>query len=187
MSKEASETLFREVIGLFATGVTVIAAESEGEIHGMTANAVASLSLEPTLVLACVNKRALLGDILSRAKAFSINILREDQKALSTYFAGAWSEKTPPPFRFVPWEGGPRLEGCAAALSCRVWDLIEGGDHWIVIGLVLSLHRGIDPIRPLLFYGSEYRRIDTGERSPAPDLGWVAKPIQVFYDPWQKD
>src|SRR3989304_5598960 len=106
MSKEASETLFREVIGLFATGVTVIAAESEGEIHGMTANAVASLSLEPTLVLACVNKRALLGDILSRAKGFSINILREDQKALSTYFAGAWSEKTPPPFRFVPWEGG---------------------------------------------------------------------------------
>src|SRR3990172_820266 len=115
MSKEASETLFREVIGLFATGVTVIAAESEGEIHGMTANAVASLSLEPTLVLACVNKRALLGDILSRAKGFSIN------------FAGAWSEKPPPPFRFVPWEGGPRLEGCAAALSCRVWDLIEGG------------------------------------------------------------
>lgn len=182
-----NEQVFREIMGLFATGVTVIAAELEGEIHGMTANAVSSLSLSPTLVLACVNKAARMSDVLEQTRGFSINILRQDQQALSTYFAGAWEEPNPPPFRFVSWEGGPRLEGCAAALGCHLWDLVEGGDHLIALGLVLSLHRGIDPIRPLLFFGGEYGQIDTGQRTPAPDLGWVARPIQVFYDPWQKD
>jgi flavin reductase (DIM6/NTAB) family NADH-FMN oxidoreductase RutF len=187
MAEKRNEALFREVMGLFATGVTVIAAESEGEIHGMTANAVTSVSLNPILVLACVNKQAMMADILSKKKEFSINILRDDQQALSTYFAGAWLEDPTPPFRFVPWEGRPRLEGCAAALGCRVWNMIDGGDHWVILAIVLAMHRGIDPIRPLLFYGGEYGRLDAGRRTPAPDLGWVAKPIQVFYDPWKED
>lgn len=187
MPVKNSEALFREVVGLFATGVTVIAAESEGEIHGMTANAVASVSLKPTLILACVNKQALMADILSETKDFSINILRDDQQALSTYFAGAWTDDAPPPFRFVPWASRPRLEGCAAALGCRVWNMIDGGDHWVILAMVLALHRGIDPIRPLLFYGGEYGQMDSGRRAPAPDLGWVARPIQVFYDPWNED
>lgn len=187
MTDATSETFFRQVIGLFATGVTVIAAESDGEIHGMTANAVASVSLNPTLILVCINKQALMAEILTTSKDFSVNILREDQQALSTFFAGAWTEEPAPPFRFIPWQSRPRLEGCAAALGCRVWDVIDGGDHWIIVGLVLALHRGIDPIRPLLFFGSEYGQIDTSGRAPAPDLGWVARPIQVFYDPWRED
>lgn len=187
MKEDESEALFRQVIGLFATGVTVIAAESQGEIHGMTANAVSSVSLHPTLVLVCVNKQALMADILSESKDFSINVLREDQQALSTFFAGAWTDEPDPPFRFVPWDGRPRLEGCAASLGCRVWSMIDGGDHWIIVAMVLALHRGIDPIRPLLFFGGEYGRIDTRQRAPAPDLGWVSRPIQVFYDPWKED
>jgi flavin reductase (DIM6/NTAB) family NADH-FMN oxidoreductase RutF len=187
MDENDGEALFRRVIGLFATGVTVIAAESEGEIHGMTANAVASVSLKPMLVLACINRQALMANVLSRTKEFSINILRDDQQALSTYFAGAWTDEAAPPFRFVPWDGRPRLEGCAAALGCRVWNILDGGDHWIIVAMVLALQRGIDPIRPLLFYGGEYGRIDSARRAPAPDLGWVARPVQVFYDPWKEE
>lgn len=176
---------FRQTVGLFATGVTVVATESDGEVHGMTANAVSSLSLDPMLVLACVGKQARMASLLERANGFSINILRDDQQALSTFFAGGWKEATPPPFRFAPWEGGPRLEGCAAALGCALHQIAEGGDHWILIGRVVSLHQGVEPRRPLLFYGGRYGQLDTTESAPAPDLGWVETPVQVFYDPWQ--
>ena len=178
---------FRQTIGLFATGVTVIAVEMDGHVHGMTANAVSSLSLDPMLALACVGKQARLASLLVEAKGFSINILRDDQQALSTYFAGGWKEAAPPPFRFVPWEGGPRLEGCAAALGCALHQIVEGGDHWIVIGRVLALHQGVEPRQPLLFYGGRYGQLDTKASAPAPDLGWVETPVQVFYDPWQED
>jgi flavin reductase (DIM6/NTAB) family NADH-FMN oxidoreductase RutF len=182
-----SNQSFRQTVGLFATGVTVIATESDGEVHGMTANAVSSLSLDPLLMLACVGRQARMAGLLEGANGFSINILRDDQQALSTFFAGAWKEATPPPFRFVPWEGGPRLEGCAAAIGCVLHQIVEGGDHWIVIGRAVAFHQGVEPRRPLLFFGGRYGRLDTTESAPAPDLGWVEAPVHVFYDPWQED
>ncbi len=178
---------FRETMGLWATGVTVIAAQDGEETHVMTANAVTSLSLDPLLVVVCIAKQAKMAGFMEKTARFSINILREDQQALSTFFAGAWPEPTPPPFRFVAWEGGPRLEGCAAALGCVLHELIEGGDHWITVGRVVALHRGIEPLRPLVFYAGRYRRIDLKESAPAPDLGWVAQPVHVYYDPWLED
>ena len=108
---------FRQTIGAFATGVTVIAADVEGEVHAMTANAVSSLSLDPLLLLVCLGKQTRMSALLERTNGFSINILREEQQALSNFFAGAWKQDSPPPFRFVSWEGGPRLEGCLAALG----------------------------------------------------------------------
>lgn len=176
---------FRQTIGLFATGVTVVAVDAGGELHGMTANAVSSLSLDPLLVLVCVGKQARLADLLKQTNGFSINILRDDQQALSTFFAGGWKDAAPPPFRFVPWQGGPRLEGCAAALGCALYRIVEGGDHWIVIGQVMALHQGVEPRHPLLFYGGRYGRLDADVSALAPDLGWVETPVQVFYDPWQ--
>lgn len=178
---------FRQTMGLFATGVTVVAVQDGAEIHGMTANAVASISLDPMLVLVCVSKQARLAGLLERATGFSINILRDDQQALSTFFASAWQAAQPPPFRFVPWEGAPRLEGCLAALGCVLHELIESGDHWIVIGRVVALHQGIEPRRPLLFYTGRYRQVDWRESAPAPDLSWVAEPVYVYYDPWQSE
>lgn len=178
---------FRRTAGLFATGVTVVAAAEGEQIHGMTANAVCSLSLDPTLMLVCIHKQARLAGFLPQASGFSINVLRHDQRALSVFFAGLWEEQNPPPFRFVPWEGGPRLEGCAAALGCEVQTVLEGGDHWIVIGRVLALHRGVEPIKPLLFYAGRYGQLDTAEQPEAPDLGWVERPILAYYDPWRAD
>ncbi len=178
---------FRQTVGQFATGVTVIAAQAGDEVLAMTANAFTSLSLDPMLVLFCPGKQSNLAQAIDRITGFSVNVLRDDQEALSTFFAGAWKEAAPPPFRFVPWEGAPRLEGCLAAVGCATQQVIEGGDHYILIGRALALHVGIEPRRPLLFHGGQYRRVDFAEGSPAPDLTWQPSPTQVFYDPWKKE
>jgi flavin reductase (DIM6/NTAB) family NADH-FMN oxidoreductase RutF len=179
---------FRSTIGLFATGVTVIAAghTQAGEarhIHALTANSVTSLSLDPPLLLFGLGRHTRMVPELREAGTFVVNILREGQQPLSNYFAGRWPDAPPPPFRFEPWEGGPRLAGCLAALACRVEAWLDGGDHWIVIGRVLALHRGDEPLRPLLFYAGAYRRLDP-EAEPAPDLEEDSPPVQIFYDPW---
>lgn len=150
---------YRNVIGSFATGVTVIAAgEGEG-FHGMTANAVTSLSLEPLLVLVCVGKKARMADHLKQETGFSINVLRREQEDLSTYFAGAWPAETPPAFKFTPWHGGPLLEDCVAALGCELHEIIEGGDHWIFIGHVIAVHQSPNPVDPLIFFRGRYREL----------------------------
>lgn len=174
---------FRDVLGLFATGIAIVVSDCGGEIRAMTANAVSSLSLDPMLMLFCPSKKAKLAQHLSELQHFSINFLRDDQQSLSTYFAGGWKEGPAPPFRFVPWRGAPRLEGCLAALSCEKQQVIDAGDHWLVVGRVLALHRGIEPHRPLLFFRGNYRHIDFFEGGPAPDLQVPDEPPHIFYDP----
>ena len=134
---------FRQTMALFGTGVTVMAVETpDGEIVGMTANAFTSVSLEPMLVLVCVGKKANIAPAVLEAEGFSLSILSEDQEDLSNFFAGIWDkEKTPPPdFEFDAWHGAPRLKGAIGAIGCHVYDIHEGGDHWIVIGEVVGLH-----------------------------------------------
>src|SRR6266699_2315309 len=111
---------FRQTVGQFVTGVTVIAADIDGSVRGMTANSFTSLSLDPPLVLFCVGKTAHLTAHLHDATGFSVNILARSQQDLSTYFAGGWKQPSPPPFDFIGWDGVHRLEGCAAALGCSV-------------------------------------------------------------------
>jgi flavin reductase (DIM6/NTAB) family NADH-FMN oxidoreductase RutF len=172
---------FRQTVGQFVTGVTVIATEVDREIRAMTANSFTALSLDPPLVLFCAGKNTKTGQLVHSAREFSVNILRHDQEALSTYFAGAWKEQTPPPFHFVPWECGPRLEGCAAALGCVKESIHEGGDHWIVIGRVQALHAGIEPRHPLAFFAGRYASLQK-ENVPAPDLQLSNTPVLAFYD-----
>jgi flavin reductase (DIM6/NTAB) family NADH-FMN oxidoreductase RutF len=173
---------FRDTLGLFATGVAVVATTVEAELHAMTANAVSSLSLDPMLVLFCPAKRARFSRLLDRAAGFSINFLRDEQEALSTYFAGGWTEAVAPHFRFVTADGLPRLEGCLASLLCTKRDVHDGGDHWLVVLEVRRLHRGIDPLRPLLFYRGKYRRIDDRLGTAAPDLVESSdEPAQIYH------
>jgi flavin reductase (DIM6/NTAB) family NADH-FMN oxidoreductase RutF len=146
---------FRQTVGQFVTGVTVIAADVDGSIRAMTANSFTSVSLDPPLVLFCVGKNAHLAQVIHTAPGFSVNILRHDQQPLSSYFAGRWPHESPPSFSFSPWEGGPLLDGSLAALGCGVETIHEGGDHWIVIGRVLSLYRD-ESAMPLLFGGGRY-------------------------------
>jgi 3-hydroxy-9,10-secoandrosta-1,3,5(10)-triene-9,17-dione monooxygenase reductase component len=108
-------------------------------------------------------------------------VLREDQQALSNYFAGGWKEPTPPPFRFVQQEGIPRLEGCLASLLCKVYGVYDGGDHWIVVGEVIVLHQGIEPLRPLGFHLGRYAHLEKISTSAAPDLYAASDPEPVHY------
>lgn len=148
---------FRQTVGQFATGVTVIAAEIEGVVHALTANSFTSLSLDPPLVLFCVGKSTKTGQLIDVGARFCVSILHEGQRDLSTYFGGGWkASDPPPPFVFVKWHDSPRLDGSAAALSCLVEAIHEGGDHWIVVGRVAAFQRREDGVAPLIFYGGRY-------------------------------
>jgi flavin reductase (DIM6/NTAB) family NADH-FMN oxidoreductase RutF len=174
---------FRDIIGLFATGVAVIVARAGEEVHAMTVNAVSSLSLDPLLVMFCPGKKSNMARHVGNLSGFTINILRQDQQALSTYFAGGWREATPPPFRLVPSRCAPRLEGSLAYIECEPYQVIEVGDHWMVMGRVLEVASGIQPHRPLLFLSGGYRSLDYSQSLPAPDLTNVHdEPAHIYYE-----
>jgi flavin reductase (DIM6/NTAB) family NADH-FMN oxidoreductase RutF len=146
----------RQTVGRFVTGVTVVAIDVDGEIRAMTANSFTSLSLDPPLVLFCLGKETKAGLQIHTAPGFAVSILRNDQRDLSSYFAGAWKADEPPPFTFTAWDGGPRLDGCVAAVGCKMRAIHEGGDHWIVVGEVIDIHRTEAHKVPLVFYGGGY-------------------------------
>ena len=182
MTTAAERRDFRATVGLFATGVAIVTTEAQGEVHAMTVNAVASLSLEPLLMLFCPAKKSRLAEQVTQMRQFTLNFLREDQEALSSYFAGGWKDSPVPPFRFVPSPAGPRLEGCLASVGCDLERVDDGGDHWIVTGRLIALHRGVEPHRPLVFFAGRYRAVDFSTGTPAPDLTRVVdEPPHIFY------
>jgi flavin reductase (DIM6/NTAB) family NADH-FMN oxidoreductase RutF len=117
---------YRGTMGMFATGVTVVALETDNGIVGMTANAVTSVSLDPLLVLVCVHKKARIMKHLPKAQKFSISILNENQEDLSRYFANMWTEPEPPVHSFLAWDGVLRLADTIGAIACRLHDLWKG-------------------------------------------------------------
>lgn len=161
---------FRDALGLFATGVAVVATELHDQLHAMTANAVSSLSLDPMRVLFCPGKSTKFSKVLDEAHRYSINFLRDEQRALSTFFAGGWKHSAPPAFRFVGGPEASRLEGSLGTLICDRHQVHDGGDHWLVVLSVVQIHRGVEPHRPLIFYKGQYRELDSAHRVPAPDL-----------------
>jgi flavin reductase len=147
----------RKIMGQFATGVTVVTTGGDAGPHGLTANAVASLSLKPPLVLVAVDKRAHSLDYLKKNRCFAVNILRLDQEEISRRFA------TPGPKDFSSLKvtaattGAPILADCLAFLDCTVVDILPGGDHEIFIGEIVGgeCHGG----EPLLYHAGGYRRL----------------------------
>ncbi len=164
------QVAFARRSGLLATGVSVVATQIDGQVHAMTANAVSSLSLDPPLVCSARPSARASPSVLPQAPGFSINFLRDEQEALSTYFAGFWKEPdaAAPSLRHDQ-AGLPRLEGSLASLICEKRDVYEAGDHWLVTLEVRELHRGVEPLKPLLFYRGKYRRVDAeGRTTPLP-------------------
>jgi flavin reductase (DIM6/NTAB) family NADH-FMN oxidoreductase RutF len=149
---------FRQTVGQFATGVTIITTEVGGAIRALTVNSFTAVSLDPPLVLFCVGKATKTGQAVHALKGFTVNILRQEQQDLSTYFAGGWRQPSPPPYEWVEWHGGRRLDGCAAAVGCSTYAIHEGGDHWIVVGRVVALHVTACTT-PLIFHGSRYANL----------------------------
>lgn len=155
---------FRRVMGRFATGVTVITTHLDGELHGMTANAVTSLSLEPMLVLICVDKSADSHDIIAKAGVFAVNILNQHQADISDKFAKKGIDNVHTlddvPHRFSE-TGCPILDGCLGYLDCKTVVEHHGGDHTIFIGEVMDA--GEEPENePLVFYAGRYGRFVRG-------------------------
>ena len=147
----------RRIMGCFATGVTVVTTVSGGETRGMTANAVTSLSLDPPLVMVAVDKDAQMHGYLRGSRYFALNILSEDQEALSTQFARPGSKD----FSNVPTTtvrtGAPVFVEALGYVECRLVDVLRAGDHDIFVAEIVAGDAG-DGL-PLLFYRGKYRRM----------------------------
>jgi flavin reductase (DIM6/NTAB) family NADH-FMN oxidoreductase RutF len=151
--------LYRRVCAQFSTGITVITARDEnGHPHGMTVNSFTSVSLDPPLVLVSIDLRnAILGHFLTSAY-FAVNILAEDQQELSRRFSSASENR----FHGVDWHpaesGVPLLEGALAYIECAVTQVMELGDHSVLIGEVR--HAEYRAGKPLIFFDSSYRALE---------------------------
>ncbi len=154
---------FRKAMARFATGVTVITvATDDGHAHGMTANAFTSVSLEPLLVLVCVNRRARTHALIHARGRFGVNVLAEGQQPIADHFARPDGDResahtTGARYRYTK-SGTPLLEDCLAQLECRVTAAFEQGEHTVFIGQVE--HVKARDGRPLLFYGGRYRKLE---------------------------
>jgi flavin reductase (DIM6/NTAB) family NADH-FMN oxidoreductase RutF len=147
----------RRILGRFATGVTVITAYQGEELCGMTANAVASLSLNPPLILVAVDKQAAMNTCLRQSGSFAVNVLTEEQEHLSRRFAA----RGPKEVADLSWKKGPTgapiLADALAYVDCKLKEILLGGDHDIFIGEIVAgdAREG----RPLLFFAGRYGRL----------------------------
>lgn len=146
---------FRSAMGKFATGVTVITTEIDGEPHGMTANAFMSVSLDPKLVVISIGEKAQMLEKIKISKRFAVNILSAPQQEVSMIFAGQIKEKRE--ISFERLAGLPVINGAVAQLACEVVNEHVEGDHTLFIGRVLDIQ--LQDIEPLLFFNGQYRSL----------------------------
>ncbi len=147
---------FREVLGHFATGITIVTAIDAGEPVGFSCQSFAALSLDPPMVILAPAKSSTSWPRIARAGAFCVNILEEHQEAECRAFSLSGGDK----FSGVDWTpgvtGAPLIAGSLAIVECRLGAIYEGGDHELVTGHVVTL--GVGEGSPLLFYRSGFGR-----------------------------
>lgn len=150
---------FRDALGCFATGITVITAMTpEGAPVGLTANSFTSVSLDPPLLLVCIANSVSSAEVMRAAPRFAVNVLQIGQQPTSNRFAGKGEDR----FASTPWEvgeyGTPVLTGSLSSFECERHAVHEGGDHFILVGRVLKAM--FEPRRdPLLYFRGKYRRL----------------------------
>ncbi len=147
---------FRRTLGMFATGVTVLTTRVAEQVHGMTANAFMSVSLQPPLVLVSIDRRARMGALLHEGTRFGVSVLEAQQTRLSDKFAGRTADDLPEPTFEIVHEA-PLVEGALAHLVARVVRSYWGGDHSLFLGQVEFARYGEG--RPLLFHRGRYERL----------------------------
>jgi flavin reductase len=155
---------FRRAVGRFATGVTVVTAVDGGIDHAMTANAFTSVSLDPLLVLVCVENEARFHDAITAAGAWAVSILDASARPVASWLATRGrplhGQLDRIPFRRGV-TGAAVLEQSSAWLECRTQAVHPGGDHDIVVGEVISLGLGDESHGALLYHRSSYRFLDS--------------------------
>jgi len=154
------QTDFRDALGCFGTGVTIITARTaEGELLGVTASSFNSVSLDPPLVLFSLHKKAYSLPAYLKASGFAVNVLTQGQEEMSNRFARALEDKWANT-DYDTWEtGSPILPGCLANFDCETSATYEGGDHMIFLGRVLRM-RCHPKGEPLMFYRGGYSRLE---------------------------
>jgi flavin reductase (DIM6/NTAB) family NADH-FMN oxidoreductase RutF len=156
---------FREACSRFATGVCVVTSFGPDGPSGMTANAVASLSLDPPLMIVCFDRTARTLAAVEHSRRLAVQFLAHDQE----HIAGRFASKLPEAGKFegVGWSdraGVPALDGCLAGLACEVRELLPGGDHLIAVAKAVDLWRSEG--EPLVFFRGDYWSL--AGREPAP-------------------
>jgi flavin reductase len=159
---------FRKAMGSFPTGVTVVTvACGDGTMYGVTVNSFSSVSLDPMLVLVCLNETSRAVGLIERAGAFGVNVLSAGQQDVSSWFADRHRPAGSVMFDGVPLEPGvtgcPFLAGAAASFDCRLRQSYSAGDHRIVLGEVVALvHR--PQLEPLIFHAGAYKSLEHESR-----------------------
>lgn len=154
---------YRRAVSWFVTGVSVMTSlTAEGLPHGMTANAVTSVSLDPLLVLVCVGRDTGMADVVQQGRVFALSFLAADQQTLSDHFASDERGLGLEEFTGIPTHAGvtgaPLLDGASAWLDCEVHDVLPGGDHLLVLGRVVQTAIAEDADGSLLYTPDGYDR-----------------------------
>lgn len=151
---------FRQALGRWPSGVTVVTTEEEGLVHGITVSAFLSISLEPPLIAVCIDHRSRAYAILERVDRYAVSILAEGQAEVSNRFAGRPGEY-PDDDPFERLDGMPVLRGAASQMVCVVVDRVVAGDHTIYVGRVEDSR--VSEQAPLVYHRGRYGRVAFGE------------------------
>ena len=164
---------FRQVMGRFATGVTVVTTFEDERPAGITVNALSSVSLEPPLVMVALDRRRFITPIVRAHGRYAVNVLGEGQQALSDCFAHADVTPGREDFCGASWHAGttglPLLDGAIATLECTIVETFSAGDHDLFIGRVDALddrQPGGGEAGPLLYFRRRYLRIERAADAP---------------------
>lgn len=153
-----SKEEFRRALSRFASGVTIVTTkDADGKLYGITVSAFCSVSLEPPLILVCLERTTGSSRALPQSGAFVVNVLRENQRHLSNHFASPAGDKFAGVEYHFGIDGIPVLTGALAHLECRLRDAHQGGDHSIFVGEIEKATA--DDGNPLLYFHGNYREI----------------------------
>jgi flavin reductase (DIM6/NTAB) family NADH-FMN oxidoreductase RutF len=159
---------FRDALGTFATGVTIVSTRADDLVHGMTANGFMSVSLDPALVVVSIATGARMHDILLRSGRYGVSVLARDQEPVSRHFAGRPQTAQ---IALVESRGTPLVDGALTHVVADVVDAHAAGDHTLFIGEVLHFeHRAGEP---LIFHSGAYRRLITSPQDPTRTEEWT--------------
>jgi 3-hydroxy-9,10-secoandrosta-1,3,5(10)-triene-9,17-dione monooxygenase reductase component len=166
---EIDARAFRNVLGQFCTGITVVTTfDGDHDPVGFACQSFAALSLDPPMVLFCPTKGSRTWATIEQSGRFCVNVLAEEQQSVCARFGS----REPDKFAGIDWHTSeldlPILDNSLATIECVVSSVVDGGDHYIVIGRVLALSESTDSGRPLLFYRGQYTAIEPEKTVPAP-------------------
>ncbi len=153
------DRLFRDAMGKFATGITIVTIKENDQYTGMTVNAFMSISLNPKLIAISIDESAGMYDKLKNCKNFGVSVLKDEQKDLSMIFAK--QKERDREIKFIEQDGVPVIQHSLAALSCEVDQQIKAGDHLIIIAKVTDIT--VQDGSPILYFGGNYRTINSND------------------------